>query len=561
MEKYDLFCLIILLISLFLISTVYVLLIINARTLSKAKIYGQRKREACGNEYLELETARYELFKSYDRTSQRIMRAINVLLLIAIGLPLLASFVVAFNVIPFSKNPGVNSFQKGAFYIAAILWVLSAITYFKFIAKEGSSKKVSNYLSSFNQRFDKNELMRSVKVLTIAVPILIVMGISTYLDPKRNAYSKWHIASFSVATFVMMFIARDRVALQRDVYQKYMDAKSTLQARVLGMRNNPEFRRYLDINIRRAHPSAQGQGLLDEEPYLSELYAYVEHRPGRDSFSSDEGYTTVGFVKSVFKPYIDAPNTNEQQRIELMKLMQLMYVQGETLDTFKLTDLDAILKTLFPLPVGQAASEKSELHSGIYQKIHDEATRENENVSSLSYSTLSTILKAYSQTPTKADGTSLTQSPSGDVKLKVDNLMTYIIYESKYKENVDVSFESIQYYLEMSTLVDETIIADLRNKFDELERSRVATGTLLDFQKALRGTRALEDGAINSTDAHLRNVLWISVMLLALLVYVIVRMSMHFAGPDKTYMIFSGGLLICVFVITWYSWFYAKLKL
>lgn len=571
-----------------LIVASYILMLINARILGKAKGYGERKRETCGNEYLELETARYELFKAYDKAPRRIMVAINMMLLISLGIPLLVS---AINYFSLNTKAGDGKGQKLLILIAIILWFATVITYFKFIAKEGASKKVSKYLSTFNKQFDKNEQMRSVKVLTIAVPILVVFAITTWLLHKQGSDEiklKLNIGlgiTILLTTMILILIARDRVALQRDVYQKYLDAKSGLQQIVLSLKSNPEFRRYLDINIRRAHPNVQGEGLTDEEPYLSELYAYVEHRPGRDSWSSVEGYTSVAMAKDVFKGYIDsAPNV--QAKIDLMELLQTMYVQGESLDTFKLTDIDTWLTAIFSIPStnssistslntsmtspptvnaqsqdSQQAAQRTRIYNAIFAKIQEAAKVANTSVDSLSYTTLASVIQAYAKYPVDKENKLLTPAPSGDDKLILDHLMTYIVHMSTYKHNVNISFESIQYYLETASKVDETVISDMRNKFDDLEKTRVGNTSLMTFQKAMRAARSVEDAAIKSTNAYLRKVVFISAILLAIVIYVMIRISMENAGPDKTYIVFAGGLLLGVFAITWYSWFYAKLKL
>lgn len=572
-----------------LIVASYILMLINARILGKAKGYGERKRETCGNEYLELETARYELFKAYDKAPRRIMVAINMLLLISLGIPLLVS---AINYFSLNTKAGDGKGQKLLILIAIILWFATVITYFKFIAKEGASKKVSKYLSTFNKQFDKNEQMRSVKVLTIAVPILVVFAITTWLLHKQGSDEiklKLNIGlgiTILLTTMILILIARDRVALQRDVYQKYLDAKSGLQQIVLSLKSNPEFRRYLDINIRRAHPNVQGEGLTDEEPYLSELYAYVEHRPGRDSWSSIEGYTSVAMAKDVFKGYIDsAPNV--QAKIDLMELLQTMYVQGESLDTFKLTDIEKWLKAIFSIPSTnsststslstgmkspptvnaesqnvQQAAQRAQIYEAIFAKIQEAAKVANtKGVDSLSYTTLASVIQAYAKSPVDKENKMLTPAPSGDDKLILDHLMTYIVHMSTYKHDVNISFESIQYYLETASKVDETVISDMRNKFDDLEKTRVGNTSLMTFQKAMRTARGVEEAAIKSTDAYLRKVVFISAILLAIVIYVMIRISMQTVGPDKTYIVFAGGLLLGVFAITWYSWFYAKLKL
>lgn len=566
----------------------YILMLINARILGKAKGYGVRKRETCGNEYLELETARYELFKAYDKASRRIMVAINMMLLIGLGIPLLVS---AINYFSLNNRVGDGTAQRLLIPLAIFLWFATVITYFKFIAKEGASKKVSKYLSTFNKQFDKNEQMRSVKVLTIAVPILVVFAISTWLLHKQGSDAikiKVNIGlgiSFLLTTMILILIARDRVALQRDVYQKYLDAKSGLQQIVLALKNNPEFRRYLDINIRRAHPNIQGDGLTDEEPYSSELYAYVEHRPGRDSWSSKEGYTTVAMAKDVFKEYIDAAPT-VQAKIDLMELLQTMYIQGESLDTFKLTDIETWLKAIFsisstdsststslstgmtstPIVIAQSQdvqqeAQRTQIYEAIFAKIQEAAKVANSSVESLSYTTLASVIQTYAKSPVDEEDKILTPAPSGDHKLILDHLMTYIVHMSTYKHNVNISFESIQYYLETASKVDETVISDMRNKFDDLEKTRVGNSTLMTFQKAMRSARGVEDAAIKSTAAYLSKVILISAILLAFVVYVMIRICMQTIGPDITYIVFAGGLLLGVFAITWYSWFYAKLKL
>lgn len=575
-----------------LIVTAYILILINARVLSKAKSYGLRKREVCGNEYLERETARYELFKAYDGMSRRLMRVSNLLLMIGLGLPfvvIITSYVLIGTRWKKSKD-GKISFsgsQKTAYVITIIFSVMVMISFMKFIIAEGSNKKISKYLTKSTQRFDANDRMRSVKVLTIAVPILMIFGMTTYLrEPdQRNPIDYVHMASVGVIAVILLLIARDRTALQRDIYHKYMDAKTTLHDVVTGMLVSPEFRRYLDINIRRAHPKAQGEGLVDEEPYASNLYAYVEHRPGRDSFNNNAGYTSVFTAKEAFCKYI-LNASSLQKRYDLIDLLEMMYVQGESVDTFKLTDIDSWLKDLFPAapepitknPWPTAAGEgvvidvscsttrpvpsnstKSTIHTTIMAILDKAAKSENNAVKSLSYETLSKELEQFKKPFFTADNKAITLTP--EQTIHVNNLMSYIVYRSNYKNRTEISFESIQYYLETSNTVPETVIAELRDKFDDIEKSRVSDGKILNFQKALRAARSVEEPALKSTNAHLRHVLTISCILLAILVYVIVRVCMETVGPEKTYIMFSGGLLLAVFAITWYSWFYAKLML
>lgn len=528
------------------IVVVWILLIIAAKRLSFAKAYGIRQRETCGNEYLELETARYEIDQMYKSSVDNLLKTSNIILQSVCLIPIIVSIVI----LGFASKH-LNTKPRTLIILAGSGCAVLAIfgVYLAFWIKELLPSTEQKYLTMYN--IGTQPVGNKLKVLGFSIGIIVVLWISVVAYKHVSStidMNQWsndnemyqRIAiMFSIITVVcaaiLFLIHGDRPLLQQKILGKYGDIKSKLQSSVTDLMDNPDFRRYLEINIKRVNPSMDGNPDFNDATLKENLYAYLEHRPGIDRFDVGKEYITVGTMKPTFNEMFDTATTND--RHALLVLLQKMYaMEVDALYIFTPEQIDACVN-----------------HKYLFQESPTVASTLATNIkqTNLSYEGIATFLKSF--TLSGADAT-----PENVDKIKY--LLHWLVHMSTYKDDVAIEYETIDYYLSTDNTLSTDAINQLKVNMAALEKEQHSSTVIASLGVNMRSARAVEPEIVLATDTFLKHVFRITMCICAVLAY----LGLHwFYINYKSSMVtaLSMTILIGIFVITWYAWFYVKLNL
>lgn len=543
--------------------TAWILLIVSAYKLSAAKAYGTRKREACGVEYLEAETARYEIYNAFNGSVRKLFRT-SIMMLMTVGLiPLFVAIGVSI-FIPW-KQQTLKGWKSSFVWLFPILTGMVATAFLKFWGSEVKQGKVSAYLSKFNRPFQQNPMMRSVKMLTAFVPILVLLIIGTLLlngmqfNLTTDTKSAWLgiLLRYTILTIiigtVLAYVYGDYQTLQTDIAARYSQVKARLETVVSSLLGNTDFKRYLEINVKRYMPNLENNPNLDSAKIKDRLYSFVEHRPGNDTFGYNSQYIMVNKLKEVFDPFIKG-TTSIDDRAALLRLLQLIYTQGSVDDKylFKVDKLAGWMHEIF--------GKDTPVSLGLQKSFGKMVTETNAGITGLTYKSVNGVVEAYIAAPIDGDGNAISRFDSEETKKRLTYLMYEIVHRSEYKESELVSYDTVHFYLDNDSVINDEVIANISETITKYEKSPTVDSSVSAFQRALRMARESEEPMIESTDLFLRHMMTVSLILVAAVVYIVFH-QMYVANKGAVVLFTSATILFGIFLITWYSWFYAKLKL
>ncbi len=646
----------------------WILLMISGENMSYAKAYGQRKQQVCGKEFLERETARYEVDLAYTSQVGTFIGISMTTLFTVCMVPLIIASGVLMTFFKANIKNGEIHWKKIAYITGSVLTVLSVLTvYLLFFVKEVSNAPISKYVHQMNEPFEKNTTMRRTKIITIAVSIVLALWIAVIayknvhtdngiLPEKLDDYQQ--IATvFTVivgaAALIIIIMDNDNQLLKSNIDGKYGVIKNDLQKNVLKLIAYPDFVKYLQINIKRSHSDIDGNPDVNAEPYLDHLYGYLEHRPGNNKpIHIDFKYVSLEGIKDIIEPFMDGVGTNITDRHLLLEFAWDL-ITKETIDydyLFEKEDIQEWLshKYLF-------SGKEVSIVQPIMNLINETST--NTNNTGVTFGTLATVLSnvlmsseppsmnnnnrpsrcvpgnrstlcrddiigyrnslpanaasigasttpitsttqntnttpitstTTSTTPSTTQTTSTTQSTSSastssastsastssastsasnpnltltsEEKTKIEYALGWFIFFSTYKNDTLYSFDTIYAKLDANKVIHIDTLANMRAALKELEENvGVNTGTHA-INKLLSEARSIENDVVGAVDTFLSHINVVTVGVLGIAVYAIMH-YLYQAYPSQLVTVVGIMVLMGVFAVTWYAWFFAKLKL
>lgn len=567
----------------------FVIVVISAASLSSAKNYGIRKREACGNEYQEHETARHELFQAYNEKIKYLMKTAMGFVLYALAAPL------AYSTIANIRSSQSAWKTRKNWWLVVISWVTLAIVvtyYAMFISKDVTSNKLSKYFESkalkVTGQVDTYSKGTIAVAATLSGSMLALIAVSLYIagqtssvpvhsSAKAIAIAYGVVTLFAAAVFIL--VNANRKDLEAGLLTRYNIARNELQTAVTSLLGKSDvFKTSMMINVKRSEPLHLGDPDIVN---MTDSYKYVEHRPGKDTFTQSESIPAKQ-LKLLIQPYLESADIDFQTKVALLELTQRMYAANVSDDfLFDVTTVNATIDQLFKDPsngtrknevitalqnmTGKITFEKLLRMIREANKQRKDDTELNEKnliaqdlrilVSSkitntvdnkISYKALYPLIKGYP----------ISSQMDQSIKDRLQSLMMFIVHNSTYGDNVQVNLDSISYYLDTTNTVPFDIATALHGKV-----SRPVPDTdVAKYQMAMRNIRQLESRAINTANRFSTYVTVVGGFLLFVVLYILMRIGMTF-NPDLTVMITGGGMLLTIFAITWYAWFYVKLML
>lgn len=548
-----------------LIVAAWILLMITAHKLSYAKLYGERKRNACGNEYLELETARYELDLIYNAKIGKMIKAGMVILytvcLIVIVVAAVMLIEPAFSDYlrhwPFMKAVANASTEPKRliwykFYgcLVIIVLVLAVLgTYLAVYIKEVSSKRTSKYIKVATP---KSTAIERVKMITLTVSMIISLWLVTlanHLVGASEANQKAYMqvaAMFSIvvaaAAIFILVIHGHHKTLQQNIEVRYNTVKSNLQSSALALRANPDFVKSLQINIKRVIPNFDGDPNINDPALVNKLYAYLEHRPGNDLTGIQTKYISVKDLKTQFQKFLIKENVKSLDfRHSVLALLQSMYapsVDGNTI----------FAKSAITASVTKFTDYTTEVKS-----IIDKVNNLNQPNDALSYNVLRGIVK----TVFKQDN---------ELASKVNNAMRWFIHYTDYKEDSTINFETIYLTLDNEANKNKNntkyamLIGNIKYHMQKYEVQRSTNTALQTLNIHMRDARAAEKDVTTAVNKYVSRVSWLTYLIIGIVVYAGMHL-LYDKYKSQLVMAVCMMILVGIFAVTWYAWFFAKLKL
>lgn len=580
----------------------WILLMISWYHLSFAKIYGQRQQQTCGKEYLERETARYEIDGAYTSKVGKFIEISMTTLFTICMIPIIVAVGIVLTFLSAEFNNSGKKKKKLAYAIVSALIVFAVLAgYLLFFINEVSHEPTSKYLNQFSM----NPTMRRTKIITIAVSIIIALWIAVIaykivhttdevLPVKLDDYQQIATA-FTVIVVVTAAIIitmdGDRQRLKVHIDGKYGTTKNNLQKTALSLISYPDFVKYLQINIKRSNHTIEGNPDVTKEPYLDQLYSYLEHRPGNNQpMQINFKYMKVKGIKEVFAPFIEGATT---ERNLLLSSVLSMYVDMMDDDyLFEKSDIQQWLthKYLFQ-------GKEVQIVQPIMQLIDEMGT--NTNNTGVTTTTLTSVLYRVLNQPNRGNDNSNNRPPvpvctpqnraackisyanpllqtatssatttnvnvnislTSDDRTKIETALAWFIYFSTYKDDTLMTFDSVYQQLDAMKTIHVDTIANLRAAFKRLENDVGINSSVYDIQTFLRDARSVEGEVVGVVDEFLSHVNIVTVGVIGLAVYAIMH-YLYQLYPGQLVTAVGIMVLLGVFTVTWYAWFFAKLKL
>jgi hypothetical protein len=269
----------------------FIILAVFAVKLKDTYEFGKRSQQECGNNYIEMETARYKVFDVYNEKTIRLVKAF---LQISLGIIVLTLFGIYL-----TYNEGWKSFDV---LVPALILVGFYIGYFIVMIRHSTQSKYET------KDIVKTNSFIGVTVTMMALVIIACLHIMLYLDnEKENKSSQISLVLFtSIIVFVLVIIVEIRTRQINDnfieVYQQYQyqindgignlrgnkGAKETIQN---GPYKGKTVKEWMNImlaqNINRENPTKQVKAdtlseTMNNPKYKGTDWKYMEHRQGKE---------------------------------------------------------------------------------------------------------------------------------------------------------------------------------------------------------------------------------------------------------------------------------------
>lgn len=528
-----------------------ILLFICSYKLSNARELGHRKQATCGNEYLEMETARYEVFEVYKKNVASLMKAAVIMLMMAAILPFLLvtgyQMIQAFR-IETKTGPKLDKVPRFSYWLLLGGSLTLVAIYAKYLLADMNPSAVSKYMKKAKKSMaSTNIAIVFICMLVVCVAKMIFMS-KYQLPPVGDETSYTFISTLLIVVcgVSLYWLLKDHNNLELNVGKTYYDTMNELQAAANDLKYEKEFHRYLQINIKRAHPTLDGDPDVDSLEFKDKLYAYLEHRPGKDNFDNKQGYITVKMLKGVFQPFINSAPT-AMKKHDLMRALQSIYMRdGPVADhVFKFATIDNVVSTL-----NIKVSERA-----LLKKKFTDAKQADPSLQGLVKATIKSKTDAFVEERALA----LTEAEKEDL----NNIIMYIAHASDYKEDTYIPYETVLQNLDATNLVSDSnddVLSNIKMQIAELEKNPQSTTKGVRLQKAMREARQVEPKIIEATTSFTNHVTWLSAIVVMMVLYALMH-TLYEKYRDMAILLSSGTILFGVFAITWYSWFYSKLQL
>lgn len=283
----------------------FIILAVFAVKLKDTYEFGKRSQQECGNNYLEMETARYKVFDVYDEKTIRLVKAF---LQISLGFIVFALLIIYLDYADMNFTT-LTLWILGLFYIGYFIVMIRHSTQSKYSTK--APVKTNDFIG--------------VTVTMMALVIIACLHIMLYLDnEKENKSSRISLVLFTaIIVFVLIIIVEIRTRQINDnfieVYQQYQNQINDGIGNLRGSKGNKEIiqngpytgktvKEWMNImlaqNINRTNPTKNVDentltDTMTKDEFKGTDWKYMEHRHGKELEYVPDENTVKGDLNKV----------------------------------------------------------------------------------------------------------------------------------------------------------------------------------------------------------------------------------------------------------------------
>ncbi len=253
--------------------------------------FGNRSQAECGATYIEMETARYKLFKGYNENDLRSVKGILQVALFAIMLVLFVTYI------SYITSTGTDPFAKGVSMAVVVVLTLFYIAYISVNIRYSTQSKYSD------NNIDSKGMIGMTSVMMVLIVSVCLLNMLYLNRAVGNPSASIAIVLF-VAVFVIIFIfiadIRTRQIID-DFKRVYELNRNEINAGIKDLREDNtnvvntgpykgnKVNQWMNImlakNISRMNPSediGDPMDMTSNDKYKDEAYAYMEHIQGKE---------------------------------------------------------------------------------------------------------------------------------------------------------------------------------------------------------------------------------------------------------------------------------------
>lgn len=594
---------------------IWVLLLVIITRLIRSRDLGDRFQFLCGQEHMEIETARYHIYRAYyDGKLKSYFTGINTLLVIVIMLVMFRLPIEFFTIM--SKIPviakNVSSQKSGVtdkydFVESKKYWIaFKAVYVFLYAA-------VLAFLITYLWLYNKNNYIKS-QITELNATYWTAFGAFVMANALAAFFLYYRCGIRAtgfigiIITVTLLFIITytyniSVVNFTTNVIDKYESVTNNLTKAIKDQipdtvqSSQPnEMKDYLIRNIQRSNPSFNPDTLQNAKAVKSykDLFAYMMHRNGKEAITYDSANNRINLDVMKTKldrfMYEDLTNFNS----DLMKRLQTRTYSLPTNRFFYTSPINKAIRTFLIEAIYQKASTQTgnltldntnivnviNNYRGFEQSTCFNYTGTNYSSTNIKKSITGNFLntqkyKIYSkdvdpeETSVEEILNNLVKKPfesSASLKIICDNeqkedLLSCMAWMSTDNNLIGIDYNKVISHLrsKQSSYAYNSSMYNVIETVIALINELVKETNPLNISDKMMELRSLDDGMRTHTNNLISQVFWMSFCLIALFMFIVFH-YLYLKYGDTFRIIISGLLILAITIVTVYSWAMGNMK-
>lgn len=275
---------------------IYGYLVTIAIQMSKARQYGKRLQEECGDIYMEAETARYQIFKTYSGDIATKLNQIKSGILSIYLIVITVLYIAILGSIYMERSDILSNSIKGKGWIIIFILIIGWM---------GSIGPISGTQGAFNKDYRDIDTSTSINnrvekadaaltsldgtfISTLSILLIIFFGYIGYvkynnIDGSEFMKYKNHYFALTLIIVVLYIVFRLYTNMvnnmNNDILARYNNQVNSIQTNLTGLLSDSSAVNYFQNNLRRLEPNS-----TDTISSNTDFYRLIEHRLGQETY-------------------------------------------------------------------------------------------------------------------------------------------------------------------------------------------------------------------------------------------------------------------------------------
>lgn len=556
---------------------IWIILVHVVSKLIYAKAVGERLQDSCKFEYMENETVRFKITRTYQQYNYLLSKVAPMLFLIPIGFIYIASVEETFRIMRHSVFSSNSLLLKVIGAIILVIYValpLSSGLTFVILNSKASTK--------YNVPLKDKALQLANNLMYSSLFVAYVLAFALFMYLKISSRIILFVLGIVFTWIVSAMYLKNLHGMYNGTIVPYEQKTKEVNTLIHEKRSSGDamLDRYFLTNIRRAHPKETIDSLGGDTKYKDKLYAYLMHRNGDETFSLSGASHVVSMrtIKEKCKHYyLMSIRTSEADFNSDIKTIEAAVTNKSNIPSLSYTPLSFHVRFYMFNLLYQNAGMKLPSIQSMNVNVSLPSQIGNLNIDSM---TLRTVLKKYVPYPSAivnvfGDNAPVKKWTASEVLSEllrggynsneeaIDAFLCVLLHVSNFDDNTMIDLKKFK--AKINELQDTlsnfepasvyAIFSRVANKVDGL----IETLPLRTLQRNMAELRNMNAPMIRATNQLTNLVFWASVAIIVAVSFVIFHF-IYKRAKDITCIIFTGSVLIVFFVAAWYSWVMGNIK-